>query len=118
MVTQRPWGSFQVLCESDLYKVKKLVLDPGGEISYQYHHKRNEVWFISKGACRVNFSDSQPDAAKLVELKTEDIFQVKAGCWHQIFNPYAEKCHIIEIQYGEETIEDDIERLYLYEKDT
>ena len=34
--------------------------------------------------------------------------------WHQIYNPYAEECKIIEIQYGEETIEDDIERHSYY----
>ena len=34
--------------------------------------------------------------------------------WHQITNPYKEICHIVEIQYGEETEETDIERLYYY----
>tara|TARA_B100000459_G_scaffold121690_1_gene74197 strand:- start:344 stop:1120 length:777 start_codon:yes stop_codon:yes gene_type:complete len=115
---ERIWGKFYNLFQETNLKIKELIVDPGKGMSFQRHFVRNEVWFISKGACRVNFSDSKPDAAKLIELKTEDIFQVKAGCWHQIINPYDEKCHIIEIQYGEETIEDDIERLYLYEKDT
>ena len=35
--------------------------------------------------------------------------------WHQIYNPYSEECRIIEIQYGDETSEDDIERLEFYE---
>ena len=38
------------------------------------------------------------------------------GEWHQIINPYLEACHIVEIQYGDETLESDIERLYLFTK--
>ena len=31
--------------------------------------------------------------------------------WHQIINPFNEPVHIIEIQYGDECIEEDIERI-------
>ena len=34
--------------------------------------------------------------------------------WHQITNPYDEPCHIIEIQYGEAVVEEDIERVDYY----
>jgi mannose-6-phosphate isomerase-like protein (cupin superfamily) len=33
------------------------------------------------------------------------------GEWHQITNPFNETCHIIEIQFGDEVTENDIERL-------
>jgi mannose-6-phosphate isomerase-like protein (cupin superfamily) len=39
---------------------------------------------------------------------------VPLGEWHQITNPFDETCHLIEIQYGEECIEDDIERTEYY----
>ena len=42
---------------------------------------------------------------------------IKKGAWHQIINPYADPCHIIEIQYGEKTIEEDIERLHYYKEE-
>ena len=44
-------------------------------------------------------------------LKLNDRFDVPISSWHQITNPFEEECRIIEIQYGEETSEDDIERL-------
>ena len=31
--------------------------------------------------------------------------------WHQIINTFNEPVHIIEIQYGDECIEEDIERI-------
>ena len=89
---------------------------PGKGMSFQRHFKRNEIWFISKGSCEVNFSESSPDNPSLIKLTTEEVFHVKIGNWHQIINPYEDPCHIIEIQYGEETNEDDIERLSYYAK--
>jgi mannose-6-phosphate isomerase-like protein (cupin superfamily) len=42
---------------------------------------------------------------------------VELGDWHQITNPFNETCKIIEIQYGKETIEEDIERHSYYKND-
>ena len=47
-------------------------------------------------------------------LSHEDVFHVPANMWHQIINPHKKSCHIIEIQYGEKTNEDDIERLTFF----
>ena len=44
-------------------------------------------------------------------LKKFDYFVVPQGKWHQIINSSNNKTHIIEIQYGDECVEDDIERL-------
>jgi len=41
---------------------------------------------------------------------------ISKGDWHQITNPFEEDCHIIEIQYGDAVVEEDIERLNYYEK--
>ena len=52
-----------------------------------------------------------PENYEEISLDTEDTFHVQKESWHQIFNPFDQPCHIIEIQYGDETNEDDIERL-------
>ena len=83
-------------------------------MSFQRHFKRNEIWFISKGACEVNFSDSSPENTTVKKLSTEEVFHIKVGDWHQIINPHDCPCHMIESQYGGETSEDDIERLSFY----
>jgi cytidyltransferase-like protein len=110
----RVWGKFYNLFSENGLKLKELIISPGKGMSFQRHFKRNEIWFISKGACQVNFSEDSPEKQKSIELNTEEIFHVKAGSWHQIINPFIESCHIIEIQYGEATDEEDIERLHLY----
>ena len=44
------------------------------------------------------------------ELSQEDNLCIQKEAWHQIINPFEEACHIIEIQYGDKTVEEDIER--------
>jgi Mannose-6-phosphate isomerase len=52
-----------------------------------------------------------------IELNKEQVFHVEKEAWHQITNPFNEPCHIVEIQYGEKTDEDDIERLRFYDNE-
>ena len=111
---ERVWGIFYNLFEDNRLKLKELIVSPGKGMSFQRHFKRNEIWFVSKGNCEVNFSTSSPENVITQKLSEEDVFHVKVGDWHQIINPYDSPCHIIEIQYGEETSEDDIERLSFY----
>lgn len=111
---ERLWGSFYNLLEGDDVKVKELIINPGKGMSFQRHFKRNEIWLVSKGSCIVNYSDKDPDQKKNVLLNKFDHYIVPVKNWHQITNPFNETCHIIEIQYGEKCIEDDIERTEYY----
>jgi mannose-6-phosphate isomerase-like protein (cupin superfamily) len=111
---ERVWGKFYNLFTDNRLKLKELIVAPGKGMSLQRHFKRNEIWFVSQGACEVNFSTTTAENTTIKKLSTEDVFHVKVGNWHQIINPYDELCHIIEIQYGEETNEEDIERFSYY----
>jgi cytidyltransferase-like protein len=110
----RLWGEFYNLFEEEKVKVKELIVHPGKGMSFQRHFKRNEIWMISKGSCIVNYSKDDPDNKQSIQLDTFDHYLVPLGQWHQITNPHAEVCHIIEIQYGEACIEEDIERTEYY----
>lgn len=111
----RIWGTFFNLFEDGSeIKVKELIVHPGKGMSFQKHFKRSEIWLVSKGSCLVNYSNEDPEKKENIRLKKFDHFLVPCGKWHQITNPYNETCHLIEIQYGEECIEDDIERTEYY----
>ena len=107
---EREWGSFYNLFEEGQVKVKELIVEPKKSMSYQKHFKRNEIWMVSKGACIVKHSKDDPNNKKSFQLNKFDHYLVPLGQWHNISNPFNEKCHIIEIQYGEECVEEDIER--------
>jgi cytidyltransferase-like protein len=116
---ERVWGKFYNLFSDSAdteIKVKELIIYPKKGLSFQKHYHRSEVWLVSKGACIVNYSEGSPEDAKEIKFSLEDFLLIKKEAWHQIINPYDSPCHIIEIQYGNKTIEDDIERLHLYEE--
>jgi cytidyltransferase-like protein len=109
------WGEYFNLYEDSQVKVKELIVEPGKGMSLQKHFKRSEIWLVSHGKCLVNYSKKSPETVKEILLNKHDSIHIDLGDWHQITNPYGETCKIIEIQFGEETIEDDIERHSYYE---
>ena len=113
---ERLWGSFYNLFEESQVKVKELIVLPGKGMSFQKHFKRSEIWMVSKGSCIVNYSKGDPNNKQNIKLNKFDHYLVPVGEWHQITNPFEETCHLIEIQYGEECIEDDIERMEYYQE--
>lgn len=113
---ERLWGSFYNLFEEDHVKVKELIVAPGKGMSFQKHFKRSEIWMVSKGSCIVNYSKDDPDNKKNIKLNKFDHYLVPVGEWHQITNPFDIACHLVEIQYGEACVEDDIERTEYYSK--
>lgn len=113
-VEKRIWGEFSNLFEDDAVKVKELIIQPNQGISYQRHFKRSEIWFVSKGVINIKHSFMDPSSYIIHTLKEDEVFTIRQGEWHQAYNTTDRPCHIIEIQYGEETSEDDIERLEYY----
>jgi len=112
---KRLWGEFYNLFEDGKkVKVKELIVHPRQGMSFQRHFQRSEIWFVSQGKCLVNFSKSGPEDIKSKELVLFDTFFVEKESWHQITNPYDSECKIVEIQYGEACIEEDIERTHYY----
>jgi cytidyltransferase-like protein len=111
---ERIWGSFFNLYEGDDVKVKELVVDPQKGMSFQKHFKRHEIWLVSEGSCVVNYSKGEPEDRQSVTLNKFDKYIVPLGEWHQITNPFDKTYRIIEIQYGEEVVEEDIERIDYY----
>ena len=109
---ERQWGSFFNLFETKNIKVKELIVKPGKSMSFQRHFKRNEIWLVSEGSCTVSYSDDPIEKEKeQLELNKFDHYLVPINHWHQITNLSNVKTRIIEIQYGEDCIESDIERL-------
>jgi mannose-6-phosphate isomerase-like protein (cupin superfamily) len=108
--TERPWGYYRVLHEVPGMKVKEITVNPGKQLSMQRHAKRNEYWIVSEGAGVLNSQTENGYNFPPVELKKHESRVILVGEWHQLINPFNEPCRIVEIQYGEDCIEQDIER--------
>ncbi len=103
--TLRKWGYYRVLHETGVQvKLKELVVDPGKSLSMQRHFNRAEFWFVSEGTALLKTLD---DAIVYNEF---DTIHIPSHSWHQLINETDKPLKIIEIQYGNECIEEDIER--------
>ena len=108
--TERPWGYYRVLHEVPGMKVKELTVNPGCSLSMQRHQNRAEYWIVSEGRANVNSMMSGGYLLPTTEIALHEEYKVPVNEWHQLTNPHPEPVKIVEIQYGLECDEEDIER--------
>ena len=105
LTVYRPWGSYQVLATADRFQVKRIVVNPGGVLSSQYHHHRAEHWIVVRGTARI----TNGDTAML--LGEDQSTYIPLGVVHRLENPGKVPLELIEVQSGSYLGEDDIVRL-------
>ncbi|MFO0470231.1 MAG: cupin domain-containing protein, partial [Pseudomonadota bacterium] len=100
----RPWGTYESLVESDRFQVKRIVVNPGQQLSLQMHHHRAEHWVVVSGTAEVTNGD------KIVMLTENQSTYIPLGQVHRLANPGKVPLEIIEVQSGSYLGEDDIVR--------
>lgn len=102
----RPWGEYWVLSSDEKkFKIKKIVVYPGGRLSLQYHQHRSEVWTIVEGTGIVTLND------EIHEISAGEVIKIPQGAHHRIANYGDENLIFIEVQLGTYFGEDDIVRI-------
>lgn len=108
--TERPWGYYRNLHQDGPgTKVKELTVNPGGKLSFQRHRMRSEYWMVTEGVATVTLQDHFPKRTE--EYGRHTSLDIPVGTWHQLSNETDEPLRIVEIQYGENCMEEDIERV-------
>ena len=102
---ERPWGRFFVLHDEPTYKLKRIEVDPGGRLSYQYHHKCSETCTMVEGVGAITLDGDIKDYTK------GETVIIPQGVIHRIKNKGSEKVVFIEVQTGNYFGEDDIVRI-------
>lgn len=109
--TQRAWGYYRVLHEvGPNTKLKELTVNPKTCLSMQRHDQRAEFWFVAEGEATVYTLDSSSDQDLLCSMTMHQSTFIKVNEWHQLCNETDSPLKLIEIQYGENCIEEDITR--------
>ena len=103
--SERPWGRYEVLQESETHKVKCIWVYPGKRLSYQRHAKRAEHWFIVSGTAEVTIN------GEISKVGPGDSVDFGIGVLHRIHNVGTEDVIFVEVQTGTYFGEDDIERV-------
>jgi cytidyltransferase-like protein len=108
--TVRPWGYYRVLHEVPGMKVKELTVLPGQHLSMQRHQDRAEHWHVSSGTATVYTINRKSDQELLGTFGQHQHIHINRHEWHQLCNETDQPLKIVEIQYGPNCIEEDIER--------
>ena len=110
--TERDWGYWRVLDDKQPrvgQKVKELVIKPGCSLSDQRHKYRSEHWYVLEGEIQIDLEFPNGDWQMQI-LQAHTNFLIRPEWWHKTTNIGDTPAHIVEIQYGEQCVEDEIER--------
>jgi D-beta-D-heptose 7-phosphate kinase/D-beta-D-heptose 1-phosphate adenosyltransferase len=109
--TERPWGYYRVLHQVPGTKVKELTVLPGQQLSMQRHQDRAEHWHVAEGLATVYTINKKSDEELLGQFTQFQHIHIDRHEWHQLCNETDQPLRVVEIQYGPNCIEEDIERL-------
>lgn len=104
-ISQRPWGSYEVLFDEPHFKLKRITVEPGQRLSYQYHFKRQEAWTLIEGSAMVTLEGEKR------QVSYGETVLIPLGAKHRIENTGTQRVVFIEVQTGTYFGEDDIVRL-------
>ena len=109
--TFRKWGYYKVIHEDNPeVKVKEMVVYPQQHLSMQKHHFRNELWFVAEGTASLYTINISSDVELVGEYKQHARIDIQKNSWHMLANETYHPLKIIEIQYGDNCVEEDMER--------
>jgi mannose-6-phosphate isomerase len=104
MDATRPWGGFFVIDEGQAFEFAKLffpdielstlrisgklspkilLVEPGRRLSWQYHHRRAEIWRVISGAAAVATSLTDVEAEKK-QLSEGELVRLSQGQRHRL----------------------------------
>jgi mannose-1-phosphate guanylyltransferase/mannose-6-phosphate isomerase len=101
----RPWGYYQDIDLAPRYRVKRIVVKPGSELSLQKHFHRSEHWVVVKGTAEVTVNGTTRGVHE-----NESVY-IPIGSVHRLANPGKIPLELIEVQVGSYVGEDDIVRI-------
>src|SRR4029079_17395945 len=91
----RPWRSVPALHEGKGFKVKRIVVTPGGRLSLQSHKHRGEHWTVVTRTATVTVGD------KVMTLTRSQSVDIPQGAKHRLENHHEGMVEIIEVQFGD-----------------
>ena len=100
----KPWGRFEQYTHNLTCTVKIITVAPGGKLSSQYHHHRDELWVVLDEGARIQLGEDvfEPEVG-------EELF-IRRGTVHRLSSAGEGEVRILEISFGEFD-EEDIVRL-------
>jgi len=112
-IVNKPWGSFEIINEGKKYTVKKIIVNPGGQLSLQSHKHRSEHWLIAEGNAEVVINE------ETFNLNENQHIFIPQGAKHRLANRGHKTLIVVEMWFGDNLDENDINRYEdIYNRDS
>lgn len=109
---RRPWGWWLVLLDRPHFKVKLLRFKAGEKLSFQYHKYRSELWLFLNGQGKFTLvPDDRRNDDPNGEFLTNAHSVIMVGRLAKHSYIASKTSYILEVQYGDRCVEEDIVRL-------
>ncbi len=91
---EKPWGEFEQYTHNLPSTVKVITVKPGGILSSQYHHGRDEIWVALDPGARVQIGEEilHPEPGEKTFIPRETV--------HRLSAPGESPVRILEISLG------------------
>lgn len=102
---EKPWGYELIFAHTEKYVGKLLHIEPGEALSLQFHHRKDETFFVARGGIELQVEENgilQPQ-----KLEEGESYHVTPGTRHRMVAGAA-GCDLFEVSTAEL---DDVVRL-------
>ncbi len=94
MFAEKSWGSFRVLDVEEDSMTIKVTLNPGHNMNYHSHARRDEIWNVISGKGMVIVDGMEQP------VEAGDVITMQAGCRHMVVA--VTELKLIEVQLGQD----------------
>jgi mannose-6-phosphate isomerase len=94
MEVEKPWGKFEQYTHNMLSTVKVITVEPGGSLSLQYHHWRDELWVMLDEGAEIQLGDTviRPQGGERIFIPRTTVHRLSAAGDRPV--------RILEISFG------------------
>lgn len=104
-----PWGRWTAYRNFTTSKIKEVTILPGKRTSCHKHDRRSESWFVAEGEGEL-WTGDMVDQQTIISMSQHQTYGAPVRLWHMITNTGKTPLRLVEIQYGDLCIEEDITR--------
>lgn len=100
---QNDWGWCRILSTSSDYSIKEMVIESGKTLPDRNTQTGTEYWHVLKGTCTIV---TETGGIKKIHILKEagPEFTLNQSLCHQAFNRSDEQCHILLVQYHNQSV--------------
>ncbi len=99
-IVEKPWGYEEIIVHTDKYVMKKLFIKAGHRLSRQFHVKKDETIYVSKGLLLLDLSENDSET-NIIKLGEDKSWRIKPKTIHRFAAPSDEDVELFEVSTPE-----------------